>query len=46
MYFFKEVKVSSPDYIGVDEREAYNDFIARIHHYETFYETIDLDLEG
>ncbi|XP_047146374.1 6-phosphofructo-2-kinase/fructose-2,6-bisphosphatase isoform X1 [Hydra vulgaris] len=41
-----EVKVSSPDYVGVDEREVYNDFISRIHHYEALYETLDLDLEG
>ncbi|KAJ3105011.1 Fructose-2,6-bisphosphatase [Phlyctochytrium planicorne] len=39
----KEVKISSPDYIGVDPDKAVEDFMARIKHYETTYETISQD---
>ncbi|KAJ3220016.1 Fructose-2,6-bisphosphatase [Dinochytrium kinnereticum] len=36
----KEVKLSSPDYIGVDSDKAVEDFMARIRHYESTYQTI------
>ncbi|KAJ3315742.1 Fructose-2,6-bisphosphatase [Blyttiomyces sp. JEL0837] len=36
----KEVKLSSPDYIGIDPDLAVKDFIARIQHYERLYETL------
>lgn len=37
----REVKVSSPDYVGVDPEQAAEDFLQRIRHYEAAYETID-----
>ncbi|KAI8854378.1 fructose-2,6-bisphosphatase [Chytridium lagenaria] len=39
----KEVKISSPDYIGMDPEKAVQDFMARIRHYESTYETIMQD---
>ncbi|KAI8393425.1 6-phosphofructo-2-kinase-domain-containing protein [Radiomyces spectabilis] len=36
----RDVKLSSPDYQGVDPDTATKDFVARISHYEGFYETI------
>ncbi|KAJ3100630.1 Fructose-2,6-bisphosphatase, partial [Phlyctochytrium bullatum] len=36
----KEVKISSPDYVGMDPEKAVEDFMARIRHYELTYETI------
>ncbi|KAJ3415760.1 Fructose-2,6-bisphosphatase [Chytridiales sp. JEL 0842] len=39
----KEVKLSSPDYIGIDSEAAVQDFIERIHHYEKTYEPITED---
>jgi len=41
-----EVKMTSPDYAGCEEKEVVKDFIARIRHYEELYETVDLDKEG
>jgi 6-phosphofructo-2-kinase/fructose-2,6-biphosphatase 2 len=37
-----EVKLSGPDYQGVDEVAATNDFLNRIKHYEKSYETMDV----
>ncbi|KAI9207001.1 histidine phosphatase superfamily [Polychytrium aggregatum] len=39
----KEVKISSPDYVGVDPELAVNDFMLRIKHYEKSYETVTED---
>jgi 6-phosphofructo-2-kinase/fructose-2,6-biphosphatase 2 len=39
----KEVKLSSPDYIGIDPEAAVHDFMRRIQHYEKTYETIGED---
>ncbi|VUZ43135.1 unnamed protein product [Hymenolepis diminuta] len=36
-----EVKVNSPDYIGMDKEVAMQDFLKRIEHYEARYEPID-----
>lgn len=36
----RQVKVSSPDYAGVDPELAAEDFLQRIKHYESAYETI------
>lgn len=41
----KEVKMSSPDYVGKNSDEIVEDFKARIHHYEVDYETVE-DNEG
>lgn len=35
-----QVKLSSPDYVGMDPGEAVSDFCARIHHYEQVYEPV------
>jgi len=40
-----EVKVSSPDYKNIPSEEAFEDFNARIKHYQDFYLEIDLDKE-
>ena len=37
----RATKVSSPDYVGIDEDSAVSDFRARIEHYVSVYETID-----
>lgn len=42
----KEVKISSPDYKDMDKDDAVNDFILRIKHYESLYETLDEELEA
>lgn len=39
----KEVKTTSPDYVGQDPEEAANDFRNRIRNYEKVYETLDED---
>ncbi|MEC7984588.1 MAG: 6-phosphofructo-2-kinase/fructose-2,6-bisphosphatase [Myxococcota bacterium] len=36
-----ETKLGSPDYAGIQERDAVEDFRARIAHYLSVYETID-----
>ncbi|KAI9310226.1 6-phosphofructo-2-kinase-domain-containing protein [Dichotomocladium elegans] len=36
----KDVKLSSPDYVNMDPDAAADDFRARIHHYQDFYQTI------
>ncbi|XP_065912464.1 6-phosphofructo-2-kinase/fructose-2,6-bisphosphatase 1-like [Dysidea avara] len=41
----KEVKVTSPDYVGVDTDEAVQDFCSRIKQYETAYEPLDMDFD-
>ncbi|CAL8083901.1 unnamed protein product [Calicophoron daubneyi] len=40
-----EVKVSSPDYVGMDREEAMKDFMLRMQHYEAQYVPIDDDLD-
>lgn len=35
------VKVSGPDYAGLDQNYAVNDFLERIKHYEEQYEALD-----
>ena len=37
----REVKISSPDYVGIEPNIASTDFMQRIRHYEAAYETID-----
>ena len=37
----REIKLKSPDYVGVDPDAAVHDFSARIAHYEQRYETLD-----
>lgn len=39
----KEVKTTSPDYIGQDPEVAAQDFLKRIRNYEKVYETLDED---
>ena len=41
----REVKVTSPDYVSYKEDQVYDDFKARIHHYEKQYHTLDEELE-
>ncbi|XP_052278556.1 6-phosphofructo-2-kinase/fructose-2,6-bisphosphatase-like isoform X3 [Dreissena polymorpha] len=36
-----EVKVCSPDYLGMDKNEAVEDFLKRIDHYRVHYEAMD-----
>ncbi|XP_061178710.1 6-phosphofructo-2-kinase/fructose-2,6-bisphosphatase 4-like isoform X2 [Saccostrea echinata] len=36
-----EVKVCSPDYIGMNKDEAVEDFMRRIEHYNNMYESLD-----
>ncbi|THD26647.1 6-phosphofructo-2-kinase / fructose-2 6-bisphosphatase [Fasciola hepatica] len=40
-----EVKVNSPDYVGMDKEKAMEDFMKRMHHYEAQYVPIDDDLD-
>jgi broad specificity phosphatase PhoE len=37
----REVKTSSPDYVGVDPERAMQDFMARIEHYRQAYQPLD-----
>ncbi|CAL4120885.1 unnamed protein product [Meganyctiphanes norvegica] len=37
----KEVKINSPDYADMSEQDALEDFLQRIHHYETQYHPLD-----
>lgn len=41
----REVKIRSPDYKLVDKEAAVEDFLERIHFYETQYETLDEDYD-
>ncbi|XP_050412213.1 6-phosphofructo-2-kinase/fructose-2,6-bisphosphatase isoform X3 [Patella vulgata] len=41
-----EVKVCSPDYLGVDKNEAVKDFLQRIEHYRVTYESLDYNLDN
>lgn len=42
----REVKLSSPDYMGVDREQAIEDFRRRIKNYEQIYETLDVDIDA
>ncbi|KAJ3324080.1 Fructose-2,6-bisphosphatase [Boothiomyces sp. JEL0866] len=46
MHNIKEVKLSSPDYVGWETQDAINDFIKRIEHYAKSYESISADEFG
>ncbi|KAI5310881.1 Fructose-2,6-bisphosphatase [Ascosphaera atra] len=39
----REVKTTSPDYVGQDPEVAAQDFMSRIKNYETMYQTLDED---
>jgi 6-phosphofructo-2-kinase/fructose-2,6-biphosphatase 2 len=39
----REVKLSSPDYVGVSEEQAIADFQDRINQYAKQYETLSVD---
>ncbi|KAB7504915.1 6-phosphofructo-2-kinase/fructose-2,6-bisphosphatase [Armadillidium nasatum] len=41
----REVKLSSPDYVGVNPDEAIKDFIQRIEHYKDIYHPLDEEKE-
>jgi hypothetical protein len=41
LFLFQEVKVTSPDYEGMNKDSAVQDFKKRIKHYEESYEPID-----
>jgi len=41
----KEVKVTSPDYVTYDKDKVYDDFMERIKHYESQYQSLDEELE-
>ena len=45
MWYTQEVKVTSPDYVGIDQDEAVQDFSRRIKNYETAYEPLDLQFD-
>jgi len=40
-----DIRISSPDYVGMDPDKAEDDFNQRIAHYEKVYEPLDLDAE-
>ncbi|CAL4108178.1 unnamed protein product, partial [Meganyctiphanes norvegica] len=40
-----DVKVNSPDYKDMNDEKAFEDFMLRISHYESIYQTIDENLE-
>ncbi|XP_052779610.1 6-phosphofructo-2-kinase/fructose-2,6-bisphosphatase-like isoform X2 [Mya arenaria] len=40
-----EVKVCSPDYLGMDKNEAVKDFMKRIEHYSLNYQSLDYSLD-
>ncbi|WAR26646.1 F26-like protein [Mya arenaria] len=42
---FFEVKVCSPDYLGMDKNEAVKDFMKRIEHYSLNYQSLDYSLD-
>ncbi|KAI1305859.1 6-phosphofructo-2-kinase/fructose-2,6-bisphosphatase 1 [Halotydeus destructor] len=42
----REVKIHSPDYTDMDKEKALNDFIKRIKHYESAYQTLDEEIEN
>lgn len=42
----KEVKIHSPDYKEIDTDDALNDFLKRIEHYKSSYESIDEQSES
>lgn len=42
----REVKIHSPDYKEIDKDEALVDFLKRIEHYKSFYQTIDESVES
>ena len=46
LLFLQEVKISSPDYLGVDPEEAIADFQKRIESLESEYETIDENIDN
>ena len=39
------MKVTSPDYVGVDQDEAVQDFSRRIKNYEEAYEPLDMQFD-
>lgn len=41
----REVKVTSPDYVGIDKDVAVTDFKERIKHYESSYEPLDAEFD-
>ncbi|GAB6028097.1 6-phosphofructo-2-kinase/fructose-2, 6-bisphosphatase 1 [Chamberlinius hualienensis] len=41
-----EVKINSPDYKDMNKDEAVKDFVMRIEHYESLYETLDEEGEA
>ena len=41
----QEVKITSPDYKGIDQDEAVQDFSKRIKNYEAAYEPLDLQFD-
>ena len=45
MWCSQEVKVTSPDYVGIDQDEAVQDFSRRIKNYETAYEPLDMQFD-
>lgn len=42
----REVKIHSPDYADMKQDEALNDFLHRIEHYKSTYQTLNEDVEG
>jgi 6-phosphofructo-2-kinase/fructose-2,6-biphosphatase 2 len=41
----RQVKINSPDYVGINKEEALKDFLQRIDHYHDQYQTLDEDQE-
>ena len=41
----QEVKISNPDYRGMDQADAIQDFTMRIRNYESAYEPLDVNFD-
>jgi len=41
VWFWQDVKVSSPDYVSTNDAGAIDDFYKRMRHYEATYESLD-----
>lgn len=41
----RQVKINSPDYVGMDKEAAVDDFLQRIEHYYDQYQSLDEVLE-
>lgn len=45
LVYKQEVKVTSPDYKGIDQDDAVKDFSKRIKNYEAAYEPLNMEFD-